>query len=209
VSLNAPASRCADAPEPMEAVAPDLVTAVIGFRQWRLHGSELWSLHAADRWHRGVQTAHCDDGTHAGPAPANGCTCGMYAWYGPPPRGASAATSDLVAGAVALWGQIELHAHGMRAEHAMIVAIALPFSWGDKRRRILAAADALEVPAVPARKLKAAGLRHGELIPKRMRPPDTTPNKRKAPGEPDPARLRAVADGYPGRSPTRRSDMAS
>jgi hypothetical protein len=215
---NDPVNPSADEGKPTEAVAPDLVVAVIGFRQWRLHGSELWSPHATDRWHCGVHTAHCEDGTHAGPAPANGCTCGIYAWYGPPPRGASAATSDLVAGAVALWGLIELHAHGMRAQHATVVAIALPFSWGDKRRRVLAAADALDVPAVPARKLKAVALQHGELIPKRMRPPDTTPNKRKAPGEPDPAALRAVADGYPGRRsparpgrrpPARRSDPAS
>ncbi len=188
----------------MEAAAPDLVTAVIGFRQWRLHGVELWSLLAMDRWRRGVQTAHCDRRDHD--APANGCTCGIYAWYAPPPRGASAATPDLVAGAVALWGQIELHAHGMRGQHAMVVALALPYSWGDKRRSILAAADAFDVAAVPARKLKAAALEHGELIPRRMRPPDTTPNKRKAPGEPAPARLRAVADGYPGRSPARRGD---
>jgi hypothetical protein len=228
----------------MEAVAPDLVTAVIGFRQWslhdaelwslratvrwqrgvrtlfddqsthdvpaphwKLHGSELWSRHSTDRWRRGVQTAHCERGTHE--APANGCTCGIYAWYAPPPRGASAATRDLVAGAVALWGQIELHAHGMRAQHAMIVALALPFSWGEKRRGILAAANALDVSAVSARKLKAAALGHGELIPRRMRPPDTTPNKRQAPGEPDPARLRAVADGYPRRPPARRSDAVS
>jgi hypothetical protein len=181
----------------MSADAPDLITAVIGFRQWRLRGSELWSLRATERWERGVQTAHCDTGEHA--APANGCSCGIYAWYGPAPRGASALTSDLVGGAVALWGQIELHAHGMRAEHAMVVALALPYSWGDKRRRILAAAGALEVPAVPARRLKATALAHGELIPRRMRPPDTTPNKRAAPGEPAPARLYAVADGYPGR----------
>jgi len=183
----------------MEAAAPDLVTAVIGFRQWRLRGAELWSLRADDRWQRGVQTARCGDGGHSGLAPANGCTCGFYAWYEPPPRGASAATPDLVAGAVALWGQIELHAHGMRAQYAMVVALALPFSWGGKRRRVLAVAEALEVPAVPARKLKTAALQHGDLIPRRMRPPDLTPNKRKAPGEPDPARLYAVADGYPGR----------
>jgi hypothetical protein len=189
----------------MEAAAPDLITAVIGFRQWRLVGPELWSLRTKERWHRGVETAHCDLGTHAGPAPANGCSCGIYAWYAPPPRGASAMTSDLVAGAVALWGQVELHAHGMRAQHAMVVALALPFSWGAKRRRIVAAADALEVSAVPARKLVSTALAHGALLPKRMRPPDTVPNKRQAPGEPAPARLRAVADGYPGRSRTGRS----
>ncbi|MGO9957927.1 MAG: hypothetical protein ACLP50_18485 [Solirubrobacteraceae bacterium] len=184
----------------MEGTAPDLITAVIGFRQWRLRGSELWSLRATDRWQHGVMTAVCSHGRHPGSAPANGCTCGIYAWYGPPPRGASAATPDLVAGAVALWGQIELHAHGMRAQHAMVVALARPFSWGDKRRRVLAAADALDVPAVPARRLKAVALRHGELIPPSMRPPDLEPNKRKAPGPPAPARLYAVADGYPRRS---------
>jgi len=183
----------------MEAAAPDLIRAVIGFRQWRLRGSELWSVRARDRWGRGVHTAQCRKRRHDGPAPANDCTCGIYAWYAPPPRGASAMTPDLVAGAVALWGQLELHSNGMRAQHAMVVALALPFSRGDKRRRILAAADVLDVPAVPARTLKATALEHGDLIPRAMRPRDTTPNKRAAPGEPAPAWLYAVADGYPGR----------
>ena len=178
--------------DPSQA-APDLITAVIGFRQWRVVGSELWSLRAEDRWGRGVHTAHC--ALHAHAAPAHGCTCGIYAWYAPIPRGASALTADLVGGAVALWGQIELHAHGMRAQHATVVALALPFSRGAKRRGICSAAQALEVPVVPARRLRATALRHGELIPRRMRPPDTTPNKRAAPGEPAPARLYAVADG--------------
>lgn len=191
----------------METAAPDLVTAVIGFRQWRLRGSELWSLRATDRWRRGVQTAHCDKAGHE--APVNGCTCGIHAWYSPPPRGASALTPDLVSGAVALWGQIELHAHGMRAQHAMVVALALPLSRGDKRRRILAAAESLDVMAVAARKLKRAALAHGDIIPVTMRPPDVMPNKRQAPGEPAPARLYAVADGYPRRSVTRRDDDAA
>ena len=171
----------------MDATAPDLIRAVIGFRQWRLHGDELWSLHADDRWQRGLQTARClGDHVHDGPAPQNGCTCGFYAWYAPTPRTASAGTSELVGGAVALWGHVELHAHGIRAQHAMIVALALPMSWGRKRRRLVAVANALEVPAVPARRLKAAALEHGDVIPRRMRPPDTTPNKRAAPGPPGP-----------------------
>jgi hypothetical protein len=180
----------------VDATAPDLIRAVIGFRQWRLHGDGLWSVHARDRWERGLQTARClGDDAHDGPAPQNGCTCGFYAWYAPTPRTASAATAELVAGAVALWGRVELHAQGIRAEHAMVVALALPLSWGAKRRRLVAVADALEVPAVPARRLKATALEHGDVIPRRMRPPDTTPNKRAAPGPPDPARLYAVADG--------------
>ncbi|MGZ4276443.1 MAG: hypothetical protein ACXVFK_07155 [Solirubrobacteraceae bacterium] len=176
------------------AEAPDFHRAVIGFRQWRLRGTELWSVHDEDRWTRGVRTARC--AAHGHPAPQNGCTCGFYAWYTPPARGASAGTPDLVSGAVALWGQIELHARGMRAEHAVVVALALPLSRGDKRRRLIAAAAALEVPAVPARRLAAVGSEHAEPVPRWMRPPDLEPNKRKAPGMPDPARLRAVADGY-------------
>ena len=191
----------------MQSAAPDLITAVIGFRQWRLVGAELWSLRADDHWQRGVHTARCAEHPHG--APANGCTCGIYAWYAPTPRGASALTPDLVAGAVALWGKIELHAHGMRAEHARVVALALPFSRGSKRRRLRTAAEALEVPAVPARRLPAAALQHGDLIPRRMRPPDTTPNKRAAPGEPAPARLYAVADGLRNRRHTRGPDGSS
>jgi len=141
-----------------------------------------------------VRTAQC--AAHGHPAPQNGCTCGIHAWYDPPARSASAATAELVAGAVALWGQIELHAHGMRAEHAVLVALALPLSRGAKRHRLLAVADALGVPAVPARRLAATASAHGEPIARWMRPPDLEPNKRKAPGPPDPARLHAVADGY-------------
>jgi hypothetical protein len=188
----------------VEAAAPDLITAVIGFRHWRLRGSELWSMLATERWEPGLQIAHCEDPRHVTPAPANGCTCGIYAWYEPPPRGASLSTPDLVAGAIAVWGQVELHAHGFRAQYATIVALALPWSRSRKRRRLLNAAHGLGVPAVPARRLKPVALEHGELIPRSMRPPDLEPNKRKAPGEPDPARLYAVADGYGERQRSRR-----
>ena len=177
------------------AEAPDLVEAVVGFRQWRLRGTELWSTHAGGPWTSAAVTAHCDAHDHV--APQNGCTCGIHAWYDPPPRGASAATPDLVAGAIILWGQIELHAHGMRGQHARIVAFALPFSRAGKRRRLLAVAGALGVPAVPARQLATVAGEHGERIAPWMRPPDLEPNKRKAPGTPDAARLHIVADGYP------------
>ena len=65
---------------------------------------------------------------------------------------------------------------------------------GPKRRRVQEVADALGIPAVPPRGLQAEALRHGAPIPPSMRPPDLEPNKRKAPGTPDPARLHAVAD---------------
>ncbi|MGH9118474.1 MAG: hypothetical protein ACRD0A_11565 [Acidimicrobiales bacterium] len=180
----------------MGAAAPDLITPVIGFRQFRVLGSELWSTQADYHWSAGVHTAVClAPIPHDDPVPAKGCTCGCYARYTPPPRTSSALTADLVAGAVALWGRIELHAHGMRAEHARVVVLALPFSRWGKRRRTIAAAEAVGIAAVPAGRLVAATRELGAIIPQEMRPPDVMPNKRAAPGEPAPARLNAVADG--------------
>jgi hypothetical protein len=185
----------------MAASAPDLVRPIVAFRQWRLRDDGLWSLRADEHWGRGVLTARCHAGVHDGPAPQNGCTCGFYAWYVARPRTAAALTADLVNGVVAMWGSVELHAHGLRAEHAMVAVLALPLLPGPKRGRVRAVARALEVEAVPARRLCAAALEHGDPIPKSMRPPDLEPNKRKAPGEPAPARLYAVADGLRQRQP--------
>jgi hypothetical protein len=159
------------------ATAPDLFEPVIGYRQWRLRDGALWSPFADMRWQRGVNTARCARGpAHAGPAhvepaPASGCACGIYAWYRPCPRLASAGSPELAAGAVALWGAIELHATGMRAEHAMIVALALPLTRGRKRRRLVEAARALEVPVVPARRLARAALACGRAVGPPLVPP--------------------------------------
>ena len=187
VPLDGPSRTLADD-------APDLVYPVAGYRQWRLREGSLVSLHTGDPWQAGTMTARCLAGGHAEPAPVSECACGLYARYRPFPRTASAATSDLVAGAVLLWGRLELHAHGMRAEHAALVALALPVLPGPKRRRVRGVAEALGVPAVPARALRAVAERHGRPVPRSLIPPDLSPNKRQAPGPPDPARLHAVAD---------------
>jgi hypothetical protein len=180
---------------PSQSVVPDLVEHVIGYRQWRIHDGALCSVHTWDRWTAAVMTATCSAGAdHDEPPPVNGCSCGFYARYTPVPRTASAATPDLVAGAVALWGRLELHAHGMRGQHARLLALALPITAGPKRRRVQEVAASLGVPAVLARRLQAEALRHGRPIPREMRPPDLEPNKRKAPGTPDPARLHARTD---------------
>jgi hypothetical protein len=153
--------------------APDLIQPVIGFRLWRLDEGALWSLYADERWGRGRQTARClapDGPQHTGPSPAHFCTCGIYAWYRTCPRLASAGTPELVGGAVVLWGRMELHPTGMRAEQAMVVALALPFSRRAKRARILDVAAALEVEAVPARHLAAAAGQYGAPVPRELKP---------------------------------------
>jgi hypothetical protein len=154
------------------AAAPDLILPVIGYRQWRLGDAALWSAYMDDRWVRGVNTAACRaDRRHAEPAPGHDCTCGIHAWYRPCPRLASPATSPLVAGAVALWGEIELHATGMRAQYAMVLALVRPLLTDAKRRRLVRVADTLEVEAIPARRLRAAALAHGAPVPAGMAPP--------------------------------------
>lgn len=156
--------------------APDLVHPVVGFRLWRLDDRGLRSLYHDERWTRGRQTARCAAGAlaeHDEPSPAHRCTCGIYAWYEPCPRLAWTGSDGLVAGAVVLWGRIELHGTGMRAQHVMVVALALPLSHGAKRRRIVSVAEALEAETVPARQLAAAAKRYGAPVPCELKPRPT------------------------------------
>ena len=149
--------------------APDLLEPLVGYRQWRLHDGVLHSAFVEYAWSRGINTARCEiDVSHADPAPGHECVCGLHAWYRPCPR-LGYATPDLVGGAVALWGDVELHATGMRAQHASIVALVLPFA-RSKRRRIVGVAEELEVEAVPGRELTAVALRHGALLAEGMVP---------------------------------------
>jgi hypothetical protein len=150
--------------------APDLVEPVIGYRQWRQQDRTLWSPFVDFRWARGVNTARCGTGAgHSDPPPGHGCVCGIHAWYRPAPR-LGYATPDLIGGAVALWGEIELHPTGMRAQHAAIVALVLPLSRTPKRRRVMALAASLEVDTVPARHLAAAAANHGWAVPPELVP---------------------------------------
>lgn len=155
-----------------EVLAPDLVQAVIGYRLWRLGDDALYSPYVEERWDRGLHAAVCraERGEHVEPAPAHDCSCGIHAWYEPCPTLSWAATRHLVAGAVAMWGAMELHPFGLRAARGTIVALALPPWSGTKPRRIAEVAAALEVEAVPARRLEAVALEHGAPIPPGMAP---------------------------------------
>jgi hypothetical protein len=156
-----------------DSVAPDLIVAVIGFRQWRITDGALASVYDGAQWSGGCLTARCDQGHTPDEVPAKDCGCGVYAYYDPCPRTASAATADLIGGAVVGWGRIEAHMYGMRAEHARIVALELPLSHGRKRRAVIEVADRLGVPAVPHRSLKSEALRHGEVLAPALRPKKT------------------------------------
>src|SRR3954469_21648207 len=67
---------------------PDYMAAIAGARAWRLAptlwaqmGGYLWSHAMLNPWPDGEEiVAVCDDGH---PAPAKGCSCGVYAWNDP------------------------------------------------------------------------------------------------------------------------------
>jgi hypothetical protein len=154
--------------------APDLIEPVIGYRQWRVAEASLMSLTCDETWRAPILVARCHaeiDHPQEAP-PASGCSCGIYAWYQPCPRTASAGTRDYVAGAVVLWGAIELHASGMRAQHCRIVALTLPLSRWGKRDRVVDVARHLGVPAVRHRHLRAVASEQGLPLPTGLRPPD-------------------------------------
>jgi hypothetical protein len=150
--------------------APDLIQPVVGFRQWRLTDGGLGAIACEEVWTEAFAIARCRTGAHPDePAPVSDCTCGLYAWYRPCPRTAS--TGELVAGAVVLWGAVELHVTGMRAQYGKIVALALPLSRWGKRERLLSVAERFGVPAVPHRALRRVAAEHGAPVPDSLRPP--------------------------------------
>jgi hypothetical protein len=155
------------------ATAPDLVVPIVGYRQWRLTAGALTSMYDDEAWSGGSITARCDRGHSERDVPAPDCSCGVYAYYDPCPRTASAGTPDLIGGAVVLWGRIEAHIYGLRGKHARIVALELPFSRGRKRRAVIETANQIGVPAVPHSSLKAEALQHGAVLQPSLRPKKT------------------------------------
>jgi hypothetical protein len=158
-------------PPPGPAGAPDLAWPIVAFRQWRLVDGVLKSMFVAGDWLEPEQHARCYARLHNDEdVPAKECSCGIYAYYDPVPRMASAGTRELVAGVVVLWGQIELHATGLRGEYARLIALELPLSRGRKRRELAAAAARLSVPVVPHRRLRAAAADDGFPVGAELRP---------------------------------------
>lgn len=130
--------------------APDLIEPVVGFRKWRLTGDKLSSPIVPLPWSRPVMEARCYwspllenqkklEGAHAAPHPA--CKCGIYVDY--EPRRRSPPVYDAcVFGIVTVWGRIELHRGGMRAQHARVEALGFTPEWGLRHRRAVERAGA-------------------------------------------------------------------
>ena len=157
-----------------ECVAEDTIGPIIGYREWVLITDEILSPLARTPWGAGPMRAEClpdcrraqglwrTASTHLEPAPAHGCVCGIYALF-TPQQSRGRERLAVVRGAVVLWGRIELHQRGMRAEFARIVALALPSS-RSRAAAVARVAELLDVEAVPARALPLAARAYGDPL---------------------------------------------
>ena len=169
-------ARRAAARAPVSSAAPDLLEAVIAFRGWRVADGALLSPHAEERW-----TASC--------APAAGRSCGLPA---PPstrptrrrtPTAAAACTPTTprappvpaadfrgVVGIVAVWGRLEVHPEGVRAEVAQVRALGLSPQWSSwQRAAVREVARDLDVPLVEEAALAATASEFGAPLPLGLR----------------------------------------
>lgn len=159
-----------------ELRAPDLIQPVIGYRVWRIRDGDLVSQYTDVRWAGGPLRAEClselyrrGPGLHPTPAPDPKCSCGIYAYFRPSERLGASSDSPLVLGAVVLWGRIEVHRSGMRAEWARPVAIGLPpFSPRERRQMLRRISERLGLEAVLIKDLRRVALRHGQPLPGSM-----------------------------------------
>ncbi len=113
------------------------------------------------------------DSPHASPHPD--CKCGIYAYHRPGVR-SYVGEWEWLEGIVTTWGRVEVHADGLRAEHARVEALALPAP-GERSRRASAAAiaRALGIELVAAEELGEAAERYGSPLPVALRPSDPRP----------------------------------
>lgn len=153
--------------------APDLVDAVVGFRAWRVIEGALLSPYIPCRWDGPVMHAECFPANrslefgqgwlaepHVSPHPA--CRCGIYAYHRPGVQ-TYYGEFESVQGIVTLWGRIESHRDGLRAEHARVCALAR----GGSAERIAAR---LGVDVVTHGELEAAAARYGRPLPPSLIP---------------------------------------
>jgi hypothetical protein len=161
--------------------APDLVDPVVGFRAWRIVGDRLLSPNIPVRWEGRVLHAACHPvqkrlllgagwvhEPHA--SPHRDCQCGIYAYHTPGVRGWFG-EFDWVEGVVTVWGRLEAHADGLRAEHARIEALVVPPP--DQPERLRAArviASDLGCDLVDRADVEAAARAYGAPLPAALLP---------------------------------------
>jgi hypothetical protein len=168
-------------PESASLKPPDLIEPVVAFRSWRVVDGALRSVYLPAFWAEREATAVCMEpdapdanASRTAPqghsAPDRGCTCGIYAYYEPDKH---FPTIDYrgVTGIVSVWGTIELHEDGMRAEHARIEALALYSRWTTRQiDAVRTLAQKLGVDIVDLDDIEDAARRYGRHVTRELVP---------------------------------------
>ena len=145
--------------------APDLIEAVVGFRNWRLIDGALTSPNTGVAWHEPLLCARCLREPESHEAPHPGCDCGVSAYHEPQTR---FSTVDFrgVSGIVTMWGRIEVHEDRMRAEFARVEALATYRHWSAGHRHAVAAvAGRLGADLVDLYEQHEAAAAYGTSVP--------------------------------------------
>ena len=137
--------------------SPDLFEPVLGVRFWRVSAAGgLRCLVGRELWLPGVNTATCWRRHHQ--APSRLCDCGFNALHRLPESDDERHRGTIL-GAIAAWGQIDVHRRGFRAQHASVIALAEGgVARPPSRRRLLRAAERYSVPLVPSGSLSAVAM---------------------------------------------------
>ena len=166
----------------MTAGAPDLIRPVVAFRAWKVIGERLLSPNIPVRWEGRVLHAACHPvqkrimlgaqrwvlEDHASPHPD--CQCGIYAYHRPGRRNWFG-EFDCVEGVVIVWGRLEAHHDGLRAEHARIEAFVIPgHDARDREPVVRRIAERLGADLVERPDVEDAAARYGAPLPAALLP---------------------------------------
>jgi hypothetical protein len=145
---------------------PDLIEPVIAYRAFRAMGARLQSPYMRVLWDEPTLAAVCGrSGESAHPAPHPGCSCGIYAAFRPALDFARIDYRGVI-GIVSLWGRVEVHEAGMRAEHARVEALSVYHRWHRRQKRAVATiAEELAVDLVELDRIEEGATRYGEPLP--------------------------------------------
>jgi hypothetical protein len=160
--------------------APDLTAPVVGFRAWRVANGRLLSPYVPCRWEGRTMRAECYDANrvllrgegwldspHESPHPD--CRCGIYAYHTPGKR-TYFGESWWCSGLVSVWGQLEVHADGLRAQFARVEALSEPEDADGRLQAAIAdIAARLGVPLAEEDDLPLLAEKLGGTVPARLR----------------------------------------
>ena len=149
---------------------PDLLAPLSAFRDWRVAADGLYSPRTGVPWVTRVMRAECRPQTAENlvrprhRAPGHECGCGIHAYFEPSDE-ASKVSCAGVSGIVSVWGDVEIHAAGLRAEFARVEALGVYSRWTERQKAAVERiAASLDVDVVDLYDLDGAADRYASPV---------------------------------------------